>query len=151
MPSIRLKPTSGLATRPPPPPLPPYVILALSRRHDVLGLAVPKGPILLWHFNQVDEDIFLPKPDSFVEMVRQRSVEALLQLGGTAAVQCDLKQDAIVRPMYAEILSIEWQAGLRVFRDYLKAVVFRDIENLHQSAVKDVADLSTVLLGLSLE
>jgi len=33
-------------------------------------------------------------------------------------MQCDLKKDAIVRPMYAEILSIDWQARLRVFRDY---------------------------------
>ena len=48
------------------------------------------------------------------------------------AIQCDLKKDAIVRPMYAEILSIEWQARLRVFRDYLKPVMFRNIENIHQ-------------------
>ena len=47
--------------------------------------------------------------------------------------------------MYAEILSIEWQARLRVFRDYLKSVMFRNIENIHQSLVKDIADLSTVL------
>jgi hypothetical protein len=78
-------------------------------------------------------------------MVRQCFVEALLQLNGTAAIQCDLKKDAIVRPMYAEILSIEWQARLRVFRDYLKSVMFRNIENIHQGLVKDVSDLSTVL------
>jgi hypothetical protein len=47
--------------------------------------------------------------------------------------------------MYAEILSIEWQARLRVFRDYLKSVMFRNIENTHQGLVKYIADLSTVL------
>jgi hypothetical protein len=47
--------------------------------------------------------------------------------------------------MYAEILAIEWQARLRVFRDYLKSVIFRNIENIHQCLVKDIADLSTVL------
>ena len=72
-------------------------------------------------------------------------MEGVLQLGGTAAIQCDLKKDAIVRPMYAEILSIEWLAHLRVFRDYLKSVMFRNIEDIHQGLVKDVADLSTVL------
>ena len=46
--------------------------------------------------------------------------------------------------MYAEILSIEWQARLRVFRDYLKSVMFRNIENIHQGLVKNIADLSTV-------
>src|SRR5438105_5984745 len=45
--------------------------------------------------------------------------------------------------MYAEILSIEWQARLRVFCDYLKSVMFRNIENIHQGLVKDIADLST--------
>jgi len=93
----------------------------------------------------VYKDIFLANLYSFVETVRQCLVEALLQLSGTAAIQCDLKKDAIVRPMYAEILSIEWQARLRVFRDYLKSVMFRNIENIHQGLVKDIADLSTVL------
>jgi hypothetical protein len=55
------------------------------------------------------------------------------------------KKDAIVRPMYAEILSIEWLAHLRVFRDYLKSVMFRNIEDIHQGLVKDATDLSTVL------
>src|SRR5215472_18528371 len=114
-------------------------------RHYVLGLAVTKGPIFLRDFNKADEDIFLANLHSFVEMVRECFVEALLQLSGTAAIQCDLKKDAIVRPMYAEILSIEWQAGLRVFRDYLKSVMFRNIENIHQGLVEDIADLSTVL------
>jgi hypothetical protein len=81
-----------------------------------------------------------------VETVRQCFVEALLQLSGTAAIQCDLKKNAIVRPTYAEIRSIEWQAHLRVFCDYLKSVVFRNIENIHQGLVKDLADLSTVLV-----
>jgi hypothetical protein len=47
--------------------------------------------------------------------------------------------------MYAEILAIEWQACLRVFRDYLKSVMLRNIENIHQGLVKDIADWSTVL------
>ena len=47
--------------------------------------------------------------------------------------------------MYAEILSIECQARLRVFRDYLKSVMFRNIENIHQGLVKDIEDLSEVL------
>ena len=94
------------------------VICDLFCGRDVLGLAVAKGPIVLRDFNKVDEDIFLANLHSFVEMVHQCLVEALLQLGGAAAVQCDLEEDAIVRPMYAEILSIDWQARLRVFRDY---------------------------------
>lgn len=113
---------------------------------DVLRLAVTKGPILLRDFNEVDEHIFHANLDSFVETVRQRFVEALLQLSGTAAIQCDLKADAIVRPVDAEILSIERQTRLRVFRDDLKSVMFRNIENIHQGLVKDVADSSTVLL-----
>ena len=32
--------------------------------------------------------------------------------------------------MYAEILSIEWQARLRVFRDYLKSVMFLQFPTL---------------------
>src|SRR5215470_11449407 len=119
--------------------------LDLFWRRDVLGLAVTKGPIFLRDFNKADEDIFPANLHSFVEMVRECFVEALLQLSGAAAIQCDLKKDAIVRPMYAEILSIEWQARLRVFRDYLKSVMFRNIENIHQGLVKDIADLSTVL------
>jgi hypothetical protein len=114
-------------------------------RRDVLGLAVTEGPIFLRDFNKADEDIFLANLYSFVETVRECFVEALLQLNGTAAIQCDLKKDAIVRPMYAEILSIEWQGRLRVFRDDLKAVMFRNIENSYQGLVKDFADLSTVL------
>jgi hypothetical protein len=47
--------------------------------------------------------------------------------------------------MYAEILSFEWLAHLRAFRDYLKSVMFRNIEDIHQGLVKDVADLSTLL------
>jgi len=47
--------------------------------------------------------------------------------------------------MYAEILSIEWLAHLRVLSDYLKSVMFRNIEDIHQGLVKDIADLSTVL------
>jgi hypothetical protein len=146
MPAMRLKPTSCLKNRALSPPLPATgVIFDLFWRRDVLGLAVTKGPIFLRDFNKVDEDIFLANLYSFVEMVRQCFVEALLQLSGTAAIQCDLKKDAIVRPMYAEILSIEWKARLRVFRDYLKSVMFRNIENIHQGLVKDIADLSTVL------
>jgi len=146
MPAMRLKPTSCLKNRALSPPLPATgVIFDLFWRRDVLGLAVTKGPIFLRDFNKVDKDIFLANLYSFVEMVRQCFVEALLQLSGTAAIQCDLKKDAIVRPMYAEILSIEWQARLRVFRDYLKSVMFRNIENIHQGLVKDIADLSTVL------
>jgi len=80
-----------------------------------------------------------------VETVRQCLVEALLQLGGTAAIQCDLKKDASVRPMYAEIISIEWLARLRVFCDHLKSVMFRNTEYIHQGLVNDIADLSTVL------
>jgi hypothetical protein len=114
-------------------------------RCDVLSLAVAKRPILLGNFNKVDEDIFLANLYSFVEMVHECFVEALLQLSGTTAIQCDLKKDAIVRPRYAEILPIKWQARLRVFRDYLKSVVLRNIENIHQGLVKDIADLSTVL------
>src|SRR4029077_17744259 len=114
-------------------------------RRDVLGLAVTKGPIFLRNFDKVDEDIFLANLYALVEMVRQGLVEALLQLSGTAAIQCDLKKDAIVRPLYAEILPIERQARLRVFRDYLKSVMCRNIENVHQGLVKDIADLSTVL------
>jgi hypothetical protein len=52
---------------------------------------------------------------------------------------------AVRSKMYAEILSIEWQARLRAFRDYLKSVMFRNIENIHQGLVEDIADLSTVL------
>src|SRR5690349_3459580 len=96
------------------------VSLHLLRRRDVLGLAVPKGPVFLRDFDQVDEDIFLANLHPFVEMIRKCFVEALLQLGGTAAIQCYLKDDAIVRPMDAEILPIEWQVRLRVFRDDLK-------------------------------
>jgi hypothetical protein len=91
---------------------PTGVIFDLFWRRDVLGLAVTKGPIFLRDFNKVDEDIFLANLYSFVEMVRQCFVETLLQLSGTAAIQCDLKKDAIVRPMYVEILSIQWQARL---------------------------------------
>jgi len=146
MPAMRLKPTSCLKNRALSPPLPATgVIFDLFWRRDVLGLAVTKGPIFLRDFNKADEDIFLANLYSFVEMVRQCFVEALLQLSGTAAIQCDLKKDAIVRPMYSEILSIEWQARLCVFRDYLKSVMFRNIENIHQGPVKDVADLSTIL------
>jgi len=47
--------------------------------------------------------------------------------------------------MYAEILSIEWLAHLRVFRDYLKSVMFRNIEDIHQGLAKDITDLSAVL------
>ena len=47
--------------------------------------------------------------------------------------------------MYAEILSIEWLARPRVFRDYLKSVMFPNIEDIHQGLAKDIADLSTVL------
>jgi hypothetical protein len=112
---------------------------------DVLGLAVTERPIFLWDFDKVHEDVFLANPHSFVETVRECFVEALFQFGGTAAIQCDLKDDAVVRPMDAEILSIEWQARLCVFRDYLKSVIFRNIENVHQGLVKDIADLSTVL------
>jgi hypothetical protein len=143
---MRLKPTSCLKNRALSPLLPATgVILDLFWRRDVLGLAVAKGPIFLRDFNEADEDILLANLYSFVEMVRQCFVEALLQLSGTAAIQCDLKKDAIVRPMYAEILSIESQACLRMFRDYLKSVIFRNIENIHQGLVKDIADLSTVL------
>jgi hypothetical protein len=146
MPAMRLKPTSCLKNRALSPPLPATgVIFDLFWRRDVLGLAVTKGPIFLRDFNKADEDIFLANLYSFVEMVRQCFVEALLQLSGTAAIQCDLKKDAIVRPMYSEILSIEWQARLCVFRDYLKSVMFRNIENIHQGLVKNIADLSTVL------
>jgi hypothetical protein len=112
---------------------------------NVLGVAVTEGPILLRDFHQVDEDIFPSNLYFFVEAVRECLIEALLQLSGAAAVQCDLKNDAVVRPMYAEILAIDWQARLRVLGDYLKAVVCRHIENLHQGPVKDLADLSTVL------
>jgi hypothetical protein len=122
-----------------------WCIFDLFWRRDVLSLAITKGPIFLRDFNKADEDIFLANLYSFVEMVRQCFVEALLQLSGTAAIQCDLKKDAIVRPMYSEIVSIEWQARLRVFRDYLKSVMFRNIENIHQGLVKNIADLSTVL------
>ena len=143
---MSLKPTSCLKNRalsPPPPAT--GVIFDLFWRRDVLGLAVTKGPIFLRDFNKVDEDIFLANLYSFVETVRQGFVEALLQLSGTAAIQCDLKEDAIIRPMNAEILSIEWQVRLRVFRDYLKSVMFWNIENIHQGLVKDLADLSTLL------
>jgi hypothetical protein len=129
------------------PPLPAAgVICDLFWRRDVLGLAVPKGPIVLRDFNKADEDIFPANLYFFVEMIGECFVEALLQLSGTAAIQCDLEEDAVVRPMYAEILSIEWQARLRVFRDYLKAVAFRHIEDIHQGLVEDFADLSTVLI-----
>jgi len=47
--------------------------------------------------------------------------------------------------MDTEILSIEWQARLRVFGDDLKSVVLRNIENFHQRLVNDIADSSTVL------
>ncbi len=47
--------------------------------------------------------------------------------------------------MYAEIISIEWLARLRVFRDHLKSVMFRNTEYIHQGLVNDIADLSTVL------
>jgi hypothetical protein len=146
LPAMRRKPISCFKNRALSPPLPATgVIFDLFWRRDVLGLAVTKGPIFLRDFNKADEDIFLANLYSFVEMVRQCFVEALLQLSGTAAIQCDLKKDAIVRPMYSEILSIEWQARLRVFRDYLKSVMFRNIENIHQGLVKNIADLSTVL------
>jgi hypothetical protein len=104
-------------------------------RCDVLSLAVTEGPILLRDFDQVDEDIFPAKLDAFMETVRECFVEALLQLGGTAAVQGDLKHDNIVRPLYAEILAIDWQARLGVFRDDLKAVMFRNLENVHQGLI----------------
>src|ERR1044071_10038128 len=145
MPAMRLKPTSCLKNRALSAPPPDGVTFDLFWRRDVLGLAVTKGPIFLRDFNKVDENILLANLYSFVEMIRECFVEALLQLSGTAAIQCDLKKDAIVRPMYAEILSIEWQARLRVFRDYLKSVILRNIENIHQGLVKDIADLSTVL------
>jgi len=75
-----------------------------------------------------------------VETVRECLVEALLQLDGTAAIQCDLKKDASVRPMYVEIILIEWLARLCVFRDDLKSVTFRNIEYIHQGLVNDIAD-----------
>src|SRR5262249_44618497 len=142
----RLKPTSCRKKRAFSPPLSATgVIVELLWRRDVLGLAVTKGPIFLRDFNKTDEDIFLANLYSFVEMIRECFVEALLQLSGATAIQCDLKKDAVVRPMYAEILSIEWQARLRMFRDDLKSVIFRNIENIHQGLVKDFANLSAVL------
>src|SRR5262249_45763387 len=108
LPAMRLKPTSCLKNRALSPPLPATgVIFDLFWRRDVLGLAVTKGPVFLRNFNKVDEDVFLANLYSFVEMVRQCFVETLLQLSGTAAIQCDLKKNAIVRPMYSEILSIK--------------------------------------------
>jgi hypothetical protein len=131
MPVMRLKPTSCLKNRALSPPLPATdTIFDLFWRRDVLGPAVTKGPIFLRDFNKVDEDVFLANLYSSVEMVRECFVEALLQLGGTAAIQCDLKKDAIVPLMYAEILSIEWKARLRVFRDYLKSVMFLPLPTL---------------------
>src|SRR5262249_36900031 len=108
MPAMRLKPTSCLKNRALSPPLPATgVIFDLFGRRDVLGLAVTKGPIFLRDLNKGDEDVFLANLYSFVDMVRQCFVETLLQLSGTAAIQCDLKKNAIVRPMYSEILSIK--------------------------------------------
>ena len=93
MPAMTLKPTSRLKSRALSPALPATgVNFDLFWRGDVLGLAFTKGPIFLRDFNKVDENIFLANLYSFVEMVRECFVEALLQLSGTAAIQCDLKK-----------------------------------------------------------
>jgi hypothetical protein len=91
----------------------------------ILSLTVAKRPILLLHLNQANEYIFFAKLHSLVQTVGQCPIELLLKFSGSTGVQRDLKKDAVVRTVNAEIFSVKKLARLRVLSDDLKSVMFR--------------------------
>ena len=69
----------------------------------VLGDAVAERPILLWHFDQIDQHVFRADLHRFHQKINNALVECLLHLHGSAAVQRDLNDNQAIRVFDVEI------------------------------------------------
>src|SRR5580700_152732 len=85
-------------------------------------------PVFLHHFDQIDEDVFCPQPETFMQGVSYSLVKSLFHLHGAPGIQGDLQENAIVGAMDSQVIRIKLQAGLRMLPDYLETVIFRSAE-----------------------
>src|SRR5580704_3553156 len=98
-------------------------------------------PVFLHHFDQIDEDVLCPQPETFVQGVCYSLVKSLLHLEGAPGIQGDLQENTIVGAMDSQVIQIKLHAGLGMLGDYLETVIFRSAEYIQQSLVNDLADL----------
>src|SRR6266702_1332734 len=117
---------------------------------NVLRHAVSKRPILFLHFDQVDEHIFAPQFQPFMQAIGNGLVEALLCFRSPSRVQRDLDEDAIVCTLDSQVLRVVDQAGLLVFRDDLKLILLRHVQCFNHCAIHDLSHARPVICSFSL-
>src|SRR3569832_2427528 len=103
----------------------------------VLGLAVPEGPILLLHLDEVDDHVLATVTQTLMETVDNRFVEGALHVDGPPFVHGHLDDQRICSALNAQIRWIDHESTLGMLRDDLKAIIFRGLENAYNGVVDD--------------
>lgn len=120
---------------------------AISRY--VLRLVTAERAILFWNFDQIDEDIFPPDLDGFVQSVRNGLIEALFECKTASTIERDLNEDTVIGAVDAEVVAVKRHLLNWMFRDDLEPAMFGCSENIHQSVLYDLSNLLVVFAGLS--
>lgn len=93
----------------------------------------------------------LRKLHSLMEPVRKFLIETLLPLYRSSRVERDLKEDATVGAMNAQIVTIERQGALTMFGNHLEAITLGNVKNIYEGLVDNFPDLSAIFLRFSFD
>src|SRR5580700_8817131 len=109
-----------------------------SRSDRVLGDAVTERPILFFDFNQINEDVFTPKPNRGVQAVGDRLVERLFLFRVPSFTPGDLDDHEVVGAIDIDVIGVKKKAIGIVLTNDLETVIFGDADP-HQRLIHDLA------------
>jgi hypothetical protein len=90
----------------------------------VLGFTVAEGPVLLFHLNEADDDVFAAQADPPVQAVGHRPVEVSLGFRFSPFVERHLYQHGAGGPVDPKVGGVDDEAVMRVLGDDHEAVIF---------------------------
>src|SRR5712671_898665 len=115
----------------------------------ILCHAIAEGPVLLGHFDQVDEHVLAAQADPFVETIHHGLVERLLLLYGAARAEGELDEHAVLRALDPKIVFIGDVVFGRVLGDDLETIIRWRLQDADDRFIDDVANRALVVRRLA--
>jgi hypothetical protein len=115
----------------------------------ILRDAIAEGPVLLFHFDKIDENVLTPQADSLVQSVGNCFVEGFLYFDCPSLVEGELDDQGVRASLDAKVVRIDEQRVRGMLSDDLEAVILWCVECRDHRFIDNISDGAAVLTRFS--